>query len=235
MIADLFTGTPVATHETRGDIAVTLHPAEAAAIAAAVPARRREFGTVRSCARTAASKLGISLGPLIPGFDRAPQWPAGVTGSLTHCADYRAAAVACDHTIRSVGIDAELLAPLPDRAIEDIVLTPHDHRYSHQDDHPDLAEWATVVFSAKEALFKTWWPLTGQWLDFSQVDIDLHTDTFTAHIRSHPAALSRFGASTACGRWAVGDGLILTAVTTTRAQTPIEQTPRRKGSHQGPE
>jgi 4'-phosphopantetheinyl transferase EntD len=68
-----------------------LFPEEQAVIVNAVQARRREFGTVRRCAREALAALGYPPAPLLPGQERAPQWPAGIVGSMTHCTDYRAA------------------------------------------------------------------------------------------------------------------------------------------------
>jgi len=72
----------VATAEAFDDAApAVLFPAEEAAIARAVPKRRREFTTGRACARAALAKLGLPPAPIVPGLRGAPQWPAGVTGS----------------------------------------------------------------------------------------------------------------------------------------------------------
>ena len=62
-------------------------------IAHAVPVRRREYAVVRSCARVCLGRLGYPRVPILPGVGGAPIWPAGVVGSLTHCAGYAAAAV----------------------------------------------------------------------------------------------------------------------------------------------
>src|SRR5918999_5953188 len=99
----------------------TMHPLEAAAIAGAVTERRREFGTVRYCARNALVRLGVAAGPILPDADGAPRWPAGVVGSMTHCAGYRAAAVARAGEVRSVGIDAEPHAALPAEVLDLVV------------------------------------------------------------------------------------------------------------------
>ena len=75
-----------------------LYPGEAELIARAVDKRRREFRTVRHCARQALRQLGLPPAPVLRGERGEPRWPAGVVGSMTHCAGYRAAAVAhsCD-------------------------------------------------------------------------------------------------------------------------------------------
>ena len=71
-----------------------LFPAEEALLARAVQKRRREFATGRHCARSALGALGVGPAPILPGQAGAPQWPSGIVGSITHCAGYRAAAVA---------------------------------------------------------------------------------------------------------------------------------------------
>src|SRR5918999_1195721 len=90
-----------------------MYSVEAAAVAGAALERRREFATVRYCARRALRRLGVPAAPIVPDADRAPRWPDGVVGSMTHCAGYRAAVVARTGELRGVGIDAEPHAPLP--------------------------------------------------------------------------------------------------------------------------
>src|SRR5688500_12466696 len=84
----------------------TMFSAEADAVAGAIAERRREFGTVRYCARRALRQLGVPPVAILPGADRAPRWPAGVVGSMTHCAGYRAAVVARSHELGGVGTAA---------------------------------------------------------------------------------------------------------------------------------
>lgn len=82
-----------------------LHPAEEPPVAHAVESRRREFTTVRHCARTALARFGFAGPPLLPGRRGAPRWSDGIIGSMTHCAGYRAAAVA--RASAALGIDVE--------------------------------------------------------------------------------------------------------------------------------
>jgi 4'-phosphopantetheinyl transferase EntD len=88
-------------------------PEEEAVIRRAVEKRRREFRTVRHCARRALRELGLPPAAVLPGEHREPVWPPGVVGSLTHCTGYRAAAVAHQREVLTVGIDAEPHQPLP--------------------------------------------------------------------------------------------------------------------------
>jgi 4'-phosphopantetheinyl transferase EntD len=176
-------------------------PAEARQIAASVPARRHEFAVARACAHRVLDRLGAPPEPLLKGPDRAPCWPPGVIGSLTHCAGFHAAAATRDPRIAALGIDAELHAPLPD-GVDAIVLTAAD-----RDALPaiDGVYWERVVFSAKESVFKAWWALNGTWLGFDDATIRLDParGAFRAELR-RPLPL--------VGRFATTDELILTTV-----------------------
>ncbi|WP_197517256.1 4'-phosphopantetheinyl transferase family protein [Microbacterium karelineae] len=182
---------------------------EAPFIARAVPRRRAEFQAARACARRALADLGEPPAPIPPGHDRAPVWPRGIVGSLTHCDGYRAAAVARADLVAAIGIDAEVHAPLPGDVAE-LVFADGDRealariRSARPDVHADR-----LLFSAKESVYKAWHPLTREWLGFEECRIDLSPDgTFRAHVlRPAPAELRVLD-----GRWAVGGGHIVTAV-----------------------
>lgn len=91
---------------------------EAEEVSRAVDKRRREFTTARWCARRALAGLGVAPVPVPRGERGAPVWPDRIVGSLTHCQGYRAAAVARDTDLRSLGIDAEDHLPLPDGVLD---------------------------------------------------------------------------------------------------------------------
>src|SRR6516165_9112140 len=83
-----------------------LFGAEESVIATADTRRQAEFAAGRECAHAALAELGAPAGPVPPGRAGEPQWPPGIVGSLTHCADYRACAAARAETIAAIGIDA---------------------------------------------------------------------------------------------------------------------------------
>jgi 4'-phosphopantetheinyl transferase EntD len=70
--------------------------------------------------------------------------------------------------------------------------------------------WDRLLFSAKESVYKAWFPLTGRWLGFedAHLTIDPAAATFTASLLVEDAPL-RFLA----GRYLVRDEWVLTAVT----------------------
>lgn len=137
---------------------------------AARPDRRAEFATGRWCARRALGRLDPALAklPLPVGDDRAPVWPAGVVGSITHCAGLRCAVAARRRDVVTVGIDAEPARPLPTDSIG-VILRDDERQYAE-------SLLGTVVFTVKEALFKAWWPITHTWLDFQQARVTLSGD-----------------------------------------------------------
>ncbi len=205
----------VATAECRDDPAeATLWPGEEEAIARAVAQRRREFTTVRHCARLAMAALGLPPAPIVPGPSREPVWPAGLVGSMTHCTGYRAAAIARTSDVVSVGIDAEQHAPLPGDTVS-IVVRPEeqDHLRALAVSHPDT-HWDRLLFSAKESVYKTWFPLTGRWLGFDQARLHIDPDagTFRAELLVGGPVVDGTPVPAFTGRWLVTDGLILTAI-----------------------
>jgi 4'-phosphopantetheinyl transferase EntD len=191
-----------------------LFPEEEMIIAHAVEARRREFATVRVCARACLARLGYAQVPILPGVGGTPTWPAGVRGSMTHCTGYAAAAVGPMPPISAIGIDAEPDAPLPDGVLN-LVATPAERdRLAVTQQGPDSPNWDRLLFSAKEAVYKAWFPLVGEWLDHQEAEI-----LFDPLDRTFAVALSRDGLIVdgrpirrLTGRWARQRGILVTAV-----------------------
>ncbi|MEW1655999.1 4'-phosphopantetheinyl transferase superfamily protein [Streptomyces sp. NPDC093707] len=216
MIEKLLTA-PIATAESFADDPVEeMFPEEFALVAGAVDKRRREFGTVRNCARRALATFGIDPSPLLPGPGRAPRWPDGIVGTMTHCTGYRGAAVARATDIRSLGLDAEPHAPLEDPGVMDLITLPEERTHlaqlaAHQ---PDI-NWDRLIFSAKESVYKTWYPLTGRWLGFEEAHLTLDptNSTFTARLLVPGPVIDGHRLDTFTGRWLIDAGLVLTTVT----------------------
>jgi 4'-phosphopantetheinyl transferase EntD len=193
-------------------------PAEEAALRTAGPRRRAEFAAGRSCARTALARLRVTAGPILPGPAGEPRWPAGVTGSITHCAGYQAAAVARTGDVAAIGIDAEPDAGLPAGLIEKIANGAERAWISRQAAAPPVAAapavcWDRLLFSAKEAAGKLWYPLTGRWPGYHDTVIGLTTTgTFTVRMPG-PGPVTGDGPPTSMtGRWLAAGGLIITAI-----------------------
>jgi 4'-phosphopantetheinyl transferase EntD len=196
-----------------------LYPEEAALVERAVAKRQREFRAVRSCARRAMEKLGVPPQPVLSGERGAPRWPAGIAGSMTHCEGYCAAALVRAADLASLGIDAEPHGPLPDGVLASVSLPAEAQRLRRlAADRPEV-HWDRLLFSAKESVYKAWFPLTGKWLDFMEADIEISVDPGERFRGGFRAALLVPGPRVGdrrvdCfeGRWTAGRGLIATAV-----------------------
>lgn len=190
----------------------TMLPAEAAVIAHAVPERRREFATVRYCARQALHRIGLPPQPILPDADGAPHWPDGVVGSMTHCAGYRAAVVARSDRLRGIGIDAETHAALP-QPTRDLVLRSEERTRLRTlvETHPDL-HGDCILFCAKEAVYKACFPSTRRWLDFADISVTVHAQgTFQARLLVSEPRIPTADRDGFAGRWVVDRGIVVAA------------------------
>ncbi|WP_036375014.1 4'-phosphopantetheinyl transferase [Micromonospora sp. ATCC 39149] len=190
-----------------------LFPEEERLVANAVDKRRREFTTVRHCARQALGELGIAPVPIVPGARGAPVWPAEVVGSMTHCEGYRAAVLGRTTAFATLGVDAEPHAPLPEGVLDAIALPAERARTAAlAADHPTVC-WDRLLFSAKESVYKAWFPLTGRWLDFAEADIVVNAaGAFVAHLLVPGPVLGGAPVTAFSGRFLVDRGLVLTAI-----------------------
>jgi 4'-phosphopantetheinyl transferase EntD len=192
-------------------------PEEEPLIAKSVAKRRNEFITVRYCARIALGELGLPPVPILKGDKGEPCWPDGVVGSLTHCAGYRGAVVGRSAAVRSVGIDAEPHDTLP-HGVLDAISLPEERSEIPQAMSADLY-WDRILFCAKEATYKAWFPLTKRWLGFEDAHISFGADSpgsatggFVSRILIDGEALTGPPLTALRGRWAVERGLVLTAI-----------------------
>jgi len=182
-----------------------LGPSERDAVANAAPKRRIEFARGRHCARQALGRAGWEGGLVeIPvGPERQPVWPAGFTGSITHCEGLVAAVVAPPAGgVGAIGLDAEPARPLPDD-VRDLILTPEERALPG-------AETATVVFSAKESVQKAVHPRSGVWLDFLDVvlTLDRERGTFRA-VPAPGASMTTPEVDALVGRYLLVEGFVI--------------------------
>jgi len=178
-------------------------PAEAPAVAAAVPARRAEFAAGRAAARRAMAALGHPPAAIPMGLDREPLWPAGLEGSIAHAAGVAVAAVRVG---RPIGLDVEEDAPLePD--LWPVICDPDELARLPGEDRGRLVR---QVFSAKEAAYKAQFPLTRSLFGFDMLVLRLEGGGFTARFRQDVGPL--VAGHQMCGRIAWVQGLILTGV-----------------------
>lgn len=137
--------------------------------------RRHEFIAGRVLARQLMEEFGVLPAAIAVGKGRAPIWPEGLTGSITHSRSICAVAMARSDRWAGIGIDLELFAPIePD--LHRMICSPGElARLTAQSQYP-LGNLVCLVFSAKEAFFKAWFPLTGIFLEYRDAQVWLAPD-----------------------------------------------------------
>ena len=189
-----------------------LHAAEEALIEGAIEKRRREFRAGRHAAHAALARLDAPAEPLLRGEHREPIWPAGFLGSITHTRDLCVAVCAREGEFAGLGIDAEPLEPLP-RGVERYVHTESERRFveEHPESYPER-----LIFSAKESLYKCYFPLLQRFFGFRAVDLQI--DSAARRFDFTPTAGCDFAFPELRfhGRYAIGATHLVTACYLTR-------------------
>lgn len=151
-------------------------------LARAVPKRKAEFLAGRYCAQQALSQFGqarddaIAVKPITTAFangnipigdNREPLWPTGIVGSITHSNGFASVSLASSADVRSIGIDSEFLINEKTAAGVSSHILLEDEQYSrHQDVFESDRHYLTMVFSAKESIFKCLYPLVQTFFGF---------------------------------------------------------------------
>lgn len=205
----------VAVAESREDGFIgELYPEESALISNAVAKRREEFATVRSCARRALRDLGVAPAPILPGERGAPQWPAGVVGSMTHCGGYRAAALASATCARTIGVDAEPHEPLPGGVLDLVALPDEQQHLTELAARHQTVHWDRLLFTMKESVYKAWFPLTQRWLDFheARIRIEPASSSFAAELLVTGPSLEGVELTGFAGRFLISEQLAISSI-----------------------
>ena len=215
MIEELLPGAAVWAEAFDDEAPVELFAAEREAVGAgAVDKRRREFATARGCAHRALAGLGLEPGPVPAGERGEPVWPAGVVGSITHCRGYRGCAVAREGELATIGVDAEPHEPLPEGLLGDVAGEAERRHLGELAAATPAIHWDRLLFSAKESVYKAWFPLARRWLGFedAELTIDPGRREFRARLLVPGPELDGAELRGFEGRWLVRDGLVLTAI-----------------------
>jgi len=189
-------------------------PQESACLSAnAVEKRKREFAAGRAAARAAMVELGLPPQPILIAENRAPIWPEGLVGSITHTKSCALAVAARQDpsepdTLLGLGIDVEEDTPLA----EDLwraICSPAEQDWARAQANP--GQMAKLIFSAKEAAYKCQFARSARYFGFDgmELEIDSNAGCFRARFCMDQPPFK-------CGdhingRFAIGAGLILTA------------------------
>ncbi len=155
-----------------------------ASIQRSVAKRQAEYLAGRICARAALQQLeGLNVSPAI-GEDRAPVWPAHISGSITHSTGRAAAIVARKNHWRALGMDLENLlnAERAERLAGEI-LTPPELARMAAGRRDQLALLVTLTFSVKESLFKALYPIVQRRFYFEHAEVLEWTEVGEVRLR----------------------------------------------------
>jgi len=209
-IAALFAEGAVAYQTRERFSADSLLPQEQQYLLKAVPKRIHEFAGGRACARAGLAQLGYGTVALPMGTDRAPVWPAGASGSITHTDGVCAAVVASSADIRALGLDIEPASSVK-RELWRRICTPAELQTLQSQDERTALQSATLIFSAKEAFYKCQHTLTGQWLGFGDISISIEPNSFTVR-PTRSLQIAEQSAGPWRGRYLHEAGLIVTGL-----------------------
>lgn len=185
----------------------------------AVPKRKAEFIAGRYCARQALENLHADPTTVDIGENRSPVWPPGFVGSITHTHGYASAIVANHVNIRSVGLDSEqwILEKTAGNVAKQI-LTDAEIFTDYQDLFESQRHFLTMVFSAKESIFKCLYPMVKQFFGFHAAvitplpfDSEQNTGRFEFELLQDLNAEFAQGYR-GCGQYSMADDLVHTSI-----------------------
>ena len=134
-------------------------------------ARQSEFAAGRFCAQQALSRWN-EYGPVGKSKDRSPNWPAGFSGSISHSKNWVWAAASKSDQIRSIGVDTEPIVDATTRSQTWEQAATRTELQTIQALGLDPNTEFTVLFSAKEAFYKCWYPVAKEFFYFKDAIVE---------------------------------------------------------------
>jgi enterobactin synthetase component D len=132
----------------------------------AVDKRKSEFLAGRMLVSRAFEQLAISPQDIAIGHKRAPIWPRDMQGSITHSRGFCACILTTAQNL-CVGIDIEtLLSENALRSVRHIAMDEEDIMVQASQTSFSTQELATILFSAKETLYKALFPIVQSFFGF---------------------------------------------------------------------
>ena len=195
--------------------AIPPHPEEEAFVQEVKSeSRKHQFLAGRACAHDALSHFGLSHKPILRNPKTCePLWPEGFHGSITHTGNWAAAAVGRKIEVQGIGIDLENLSRKVDPNLRRHVCDAEEQQLLNSLEPEEADQALKLIFSAKECIFKAFFPLTRVYLHFYDARINLNkTRTGFEYKLLHRELVKRLGSSQGQGRIQMSDTLLLTSV-----------------------
>jgi enterobactin synthetase component D len=151
-----------------------LYPEEEICLGPNAAQRRRFFfGLGRAAARDALAEIGVASIAIGRGPAGEPVWPDGVVGAISHTGDLAVAIVGWLSDYAGLGIDLEQLSPGLSARAARLVCTPAEMAWVGD---AGGSSRGTMLFSAKEAVFKALFPIERIWLGFGDAELEWHPE-----------------------------------------------------------
>ncbi len=189
----------------------TMDPSEDHAVSGAVPRRRAEFHAGRAAARAGMVALGLPPRPVPSDLDRAPIWPEGVVGSISHCRSVCVAALGHTKDWASIGVDLEEDTPLAGDLVP-IVCGAAEQSWLRTQNPAERGIMAKLIFCAKEATYKAQYPLTGALFGFDHLEVRIDHETARFNARFLADAGGIRAGTVMNGRYAHAAGVLVTGM-----------------------
>ena len=169
------------------------------------PKRSQEFSSGRYAAHVAQKAIGFKpMEILCEG--RMPIWPRGQVGAITHGAKYAGAIVSSE--LKGVGLDFERIGRIQSKLYEKLFTGFEKNWLSQQ----TREEASTIMFSAKESVYKSIYPILNRYVGFQEVEINLDWASSTFAVRYRADDMSEISKSETRGLWSISEDYVLTIV-----------------------
>lgn len=180
------------------------------------PNRKEEFKLGRLCASLAHLKLkGVALNEIPIGTKREPIFPASIVGSISHTKEWIGAVVSDSKELVGVGLDFEKMG----RAKQELTRYISTDNDITEVDGLSEEEILTLIFSAKESLYKALYPSVKIFFGFDSAavtKIDTQSKTFTIELLTQLSSeFGPNGRSSFTGRFCCDSQTCLTAIEVT--------------------
>jgi len=205
------------TCQASDELVAELRADERAALAPMIATRQAEFATARACARSALAALGVDASiPRLEGG--APQWPVGITGSISHTRGFCAAVASPGR--HAIGLDVEEFARMKPAVERRILIDAEQRELADLSDEQRRLRVCTI-FAAKEAFYKAHYEIDPRYLGFDVVKVTVSSDRVIFAPASHE--VDRRLLARTSGRFLVDQGRVVVGVSisTTDGTSPL--------------
>jgi len=137
--------------------------------------KRAEFVLGRICAHVALSRFGLEYEPILRNPEsREPCWPDSIWGSITHSKGFAAVAVGLKKEISGIGIDLESFSKSIDFKIRHHICVDSELKWLESLSPKQANRALRIIFSAKESIFKCFYPCTKTYLNFKDAAVSVN-------------------------------------------------------------